>query len=369
MKAWIYDRSRDDGSGVYIFPETVPVPEVGPHEILIEVMGVSVCGTDEALFRGQVKDILDGIIPGHELFGKVLEVGPLVSRVQEEHSVCAESHYLLPEHEGEGIIGLWGPRSDGEPVPPINGGYTEYVVIPETCARIIPQRLVESGFWPSLLEGVGNDYKIAKYCQDFHLLKRVCIIGSGTHGLFTQLFVKHFGADELVVLEKDAYRRGFARGCGFADAVLDPADSLLTEKLMELTAGEMFDCVIDITHGTVEVLNLCFALVRDAGYLVLFGLYDDPGISIDGLHPNDIIFHNQRLRTRQADKNITIQGITGREGVWQILIQEVTNNPSIQEQILKPVSLMGPMDNLGDDTRRADREILKRVYAPFRKEG
>jgi threonine dehydrogenase-like Zn-dependent dehydrogenase len=141
------------------------------------------------------------------------------------------------------------------------------------------------------------------------------------------------------------------------------------EKLSELTGGEMFDCVIDITHGTAEVLDLCFDLVRDKGYLVLFGLYDDPSISIDGLHPNDIIFHNQRLRTRQKDKYVTIQGITGREGVWQILIQEVTNNPGIQEQIMKPVSLMGPLDNLGDDTRQADREVLKRVYEPFRKEG
>ena len=51
------------------------------------------------------------------------------------------------------------------------------------------------------------------------------------------------------------------------------------------------------------------------------------------------------------------------------MIQEVTNNKSMQEQILKPVSLMGPLDSLGDDTRRSDREILKRAYAPFRKEG
>jgi threonine dehydrogenase-like Zn-dependent dehydrogenase len=131
----------------------------------------------------------------------------------------------------------------------------------------------------------------------------------------------------------------------------------------------MFDCVIDITHGTQEVLDLCFKLVGDKGYLILFGLYDDPDISIDGLHPNDIIFHNQRLRSRKDGKTITIQGITGREGVWQILIQEVTNNKNMQAQILKPVSFMGPLDSLGDDTRRWDHEILKRAYAPFRKEG
>src|SRR6201987_3911943 len=83
------------GAGVYrdkgvVRVEQVPVPEVGPNEVLIKVAACGVCGTDiKKIFQRYVEPPQ---ILGHELAGTVVAIGAGVTRVQPGDRVMSFHH-------------------------------------------------------------------------------------------------------------------------------------------------------------------------------------------------------------------------------------------------------------------------------------
>ena len=57
--------------------EEVPVPEIGPGEMLVKVLSASICGTDLRIFHGNHRMYPEGTvrIPGHEVVGTIAAVG------------------------------------------------------------------------------------------------------------------------------------------------------------------------------------------------------------------------------------------------------------------------------------------------------
>ena len=365
MRAWTY-RSSALADGGHLELQNVPVPLPKPGELLVKVQCASVCGTDEDLFRGKFKHAHDGTIPGHELYGEIVALGENVRGFKIGQHVAAESHYVLPGYKEEGIIGLWGPRIHADQyLRALNGGYAEYAVIPTYCAHVVPDSLAHSDFLPSLLEGIGNDCLVAKHLFDNRLTGRIAVIGCGYHGLVTQMFAKSFGVQQLVAFEIDEHRLEMARSFG-ADAGLNSLDPDLDAKVAELTQGQGFDAVVDIAGGNRKVLDLCLKLVRPGGTVVLFGLYGDPSITLNGVPMNDIIFNKLEFTVDHEGKRIGVHGITGREGVWPYLIDTVASSPELQQRIMQLVTVMGPLDRLGPDTLSHDpKKVIKRAYLPF----
>ena len=368
MRAWVYhNQALVDGGHLSL--EKVPMPRPKPGELLLRILRVTVCGTDEDLFRGKFAEIYEGIVPGHEVFGEIVGLGSNVRGYEIGQKVVAESHYLLPGYLEEGVIGLWGPKvRAGEHLRPLNGGYAEYMVIPTYCAHVVPEVLNKPDFFPSLLEGAGNDCLVAKYLLDQGRLSRVAVVGCGTHGLFTQLFAKHFGVEQLAAFEIDEMRLAMAQEFG-ADFLLNPQAPDTDERVAEITEGKGFDAVVDTAGGHRSVLDFCLKCVGDGGALILFGLYGDPSITLDGLAINDIVFGMRDLDVVYDAKRVHAKGITGREGIWEYLIDAVAASPRLQKKLMLPVTIMGPLDSLGRDTLRFDRaKIMKRAYVGFGQE-
>lgn len=368
MKAWVYQKEAT-ADGPHIALKEVPMPKAMPGELLVKTRCVSVCGTDEDLFRGKFPHVQEGVIPGHELYGEIVDVGSNVRGYKLGQRVVAESHYVMPGYPEEGIIGLWGPSVNGEYLRPLNGGYAEYVTIPTYCAHVVPKVLSEPAFFPSLLEGVGNDALVAKYLFDNNLLGTVGIVGCGYHGLMTQLFAKNFGVKKLAAFEIDPARIERAKNFG-ADRVFNSISTDLMAEVAEFTGGPGFDAIVDIAGGSRKVLDQCLSLVRDGGTLVLFGLYGDSSVTLNGYKINDIIFHMREMVTEHDGKRIHVRGITGREGIWPYLIDTVATSPEIQKKIMSLVTVMGTMDRLGADTASLDTtKTIKRAYLPFAAAG
>jgi glycine C-acetyltransferase len=359
MQAWVY-RKQALGDGGHLSLEQVPVPQPMPGELLVRVKCASVCGTDEDLFRGKFAHAHDGTIPGHEMYGEIVALGDNVRGYKVGQHVAAESHYTLPGYREEGIIGLWGPRVDGEHyLRPLNGGYAEYAAIPTYCAHLVPEVLEKNGFFPSLFEGIGNDCLVAKHLFDNGLTGDVAVVGCGYHGLVTQMFAKSFGVKKLVAFEVDARRLELAREFG-ADAVVDSRSADLASM------NSSFDSVVDIAGGSQAVLDQCLGLVRDGGTVILFGLYGNPSIKLNGYAINDIIFHRMEFEIDHAGKRLHIHGITGREGVWPYLIDAVASSAELRSRIMRLVTVMGPLDRLGADTLVRDPlKVIKRAYTGF----
>lgn len=365
MRAWVYYNKVQPDRG-HLRLERVPVSKPSPGELLLKVVGVSVCGTDEDLFHGKFSEVYDGIIPGHEIFGEIVGWGSNIRGFEIGQKIVVESHYQIPGYIEEGVIGLWGPKIlTGGYLRPLNGGYAEYVAIPNYCAHLVPKTLDSSDFPPSLLEGIGNDCLIAKYLLDQGLLGIVAVVGCGPHGLFTQMFLKHFGVKHLAVFEIDRKRMELAKEFG-ANAVFDSLAKDIDKQVSDFTGGKGFDAVIDIAGGRETVLKTCFKYVKDRGTLVLFGLYGSEKVKLNGVPINDIIFGMRDLEVKYENKRIHVKGITGREGIWEYLIDTVAVSRELRRKIMKPVTVMGPLENLGRDTLKLNRKkVMKRAYTAF----
>jgi len=375
MKAWVYDKKKKDPDGVYIYQREVPVPTPPKKYVLLKVLGVSVCGTDEHLFRGDHPEVCDGTIPGHECYGEVIELGEGVAKgegatgVKVGDRIVAESHYVVDGCVGDGVLGYMGPaNADGERIPAIHGAYADYIVVPDYCCNVLPDGPLHAGFWPSLLEGMGNDYYIVHWMKQAGLLRgTIGVIGAGPHGLCTQLFARELAEEPLtlVSLEVSAYRRGFSRGFGVADMTASSLDPEIEDIIAEATDGKGFDVVIDGAGVREEVLDFAFDHTRDGGTTVLFALYDNPAITVAGHKPNELIFSKAEKTIEYKGKTINAKGITGREGIWQPLIRLAHESATIRSRMMDIVTVKGSLEKLREDTIHAHPEVMKRAYSPF----
>jgi threonine 3-dehydrogenase len=371
MKAWIYTKKGEFNT---LTLQDVPKPVCEADQVVLKIMGASVCGTDEQMFLGRVAGVEEGIIAGHEFFGEIVEIGPeanavLAKRGMDPVSVgtitASESHYHVGDLEDEGIIGLWGPLdNNGKRLRPLNGAYAEFIAVPADCIYPITKELTED-FWPSLIEAAGNDALIGQYLG-LQGAKTVGIVGCGPHGIYAQAFARHFGAEKIAAFEVDPYRLQFCRDLGTADTVFDSNDETLDEQVREFTSGKYFDAVVDIAGKFQAVLDMCIKYTRDDGILALFGLYGDPNIKIAGRKPDEIIFARDEFKLNVDGKNLNVVGITGRsDEIWKLLIDAVSKDKRLRDIIASPVKAMGPLNGLGKDTLNRDPKVFKRAYTAF----
>lgn len=364
MRAWVYRKDKTDPKGFHLFEERIPDPHPSPSQVLLKVEKVSVCGTDESLFKGDLKKVPDGVVPGHEFYGQILELGSEVKGLKVGQSVAGESHYHAPGDTAEGIIGLWGPEiKKNELLPPLNGAYAEYLCIPAECAYPVPAELVSEGFWPSLFEAIGNDYFLVKHSLRQSIPRHMGIVGCGPHGLFAQIFGRHFGIGQITAFEVDAFRRKFAADIAAADRVLDPRENLI-ERVKEATRGELFDVTLDMVGKQGQGFETCCETTADGGTIYLFGLFTGT-FSIQDMPGNEIIFKMKTLTHEYKGKKLRVEGITGREGIWHELIETVCKRKDLQDHLMKPIHVLGNLEQLGADTHTLKPEIMKRAYFAF----
>jgi threonine dehydrogenase-like Zn-dependent dehydrogenase len=365
MKAWVYRKDKSDPAGIHIFKEEVSQPAPEPNQVLLRVEKVSVCGTDEALFRGSLAKVPDGIIPGHEFYGEIVELGRDVRHLRVGQKIAGESHYQVPGVPDQGIIGLWGPEvRKGELLPPLHGAYSEYLVIPAECAHPVPGEMISEHFWPSLFEAVGNDYFLVRRVQHVRSVRYLGIFGAGPHGVFAQIFARHFAIPKIAAFEPDPFRRQFSENLGAADKVLDPTEDL-HNKVADFTDGNQFDVTIDMVGKQGQGFHSCCETTRDGGTILLFGLFSGDKFSINDVPGNELIFKMKTVNYEYKGKYLRLEGITGREGIWNELIQAVSQNILLQEQLMKPVQVKGTLEQLGPDTESHESGMLKRAYHAF----
>ena len=90
MKALVKSKAE---KGIWM--EDVPVPKIGPNDVLIKVFKSSICGTDLHIYSWDEwaqKTIPVGMTIGHEYVGHVAKVGSEVSEFKEGDRVTGEGH-------------------------------------------------------------------------------------------------------------------------------------------------------------------------------------------------------------------------------------------------------------------------------------
>ena len=239
MQAVVY-RGVDD-----LRVESVPVPAIGPDELLVKVAVCGVCPTD-------IKKIQYGTVPpprifGHETSGTVVRVGARVKkfslgdRVALHHHVpCLDCH--LCRHKSFAQCLTYKKTGITAGFEPAGGGYAEYVrvmsfVLPGVV-KIPSRNTFEEG---AMLEPVNT---VLKGVERLGLMRgdRVLVVGQGPIGLmFTRLLQL---AGMLVVgIDLMNVRLKLAKQFGAA-ATLNAGETRFRQKIQRLAGKQGFDAAI-----------------------------------------------------------------------------------------------------------------------------
>jgi threonine 3-dehydrogenase len=285
--------------------QDVPVPSPGPGEVLVKVKATAICGTDVHIYQwnkwaqGAVKNFPQTM--GHEFSGVVEALGEGVTSVAvgdhvagETHGPCGKCYQCLngQQHICANMM-LFGVHCDG--------CFAQYTVLPEICARKIPETLP----WDhaAMMEPLGTSVRSAMEAEPAGAV--VAVIGAGPIGLGAITALKALGATTVIASDVSKERLSVAREVG-ADHCFDPSRDDLVSEVMKLTDNVGVDAFIDAS-GNSRAIAGGFDFLRKGGRVILVGLPSEP-FTID-LGPK-VIF-----------KEATVIGIHGRKmfSTWTVM--------------------------------------------------
>lgn len=133
----------------------LPVPEPGPHEVLVQVLACGVCRTDLHIIDGELPPRHPGMVPGHEVVGRVVAAGPGATRFAVGTRIgipwlsgsCGHCAYCGARHENLCDT----PVFTGYDRP---GGFAEYTVADERYCFALPDAYDDAHAAPLLCAGL-----------------------------------------------------------------------------------------------------------------------------------------------------------------------------------------------------------------------
>lgn len=299
--------------------EDVPVPSVGPNDVLIHVSKSAICGTDLHIYMWDdwaKSTIKVGQTIGHEYVGHVAAFGSEVRGLKEGDRVTGEGHITCGrcrncrrgrKHVCEKTIGIGVDT---------NGAFAEYVKIPaENVLKIdshIPDEIV------AIMDPLGNATHTA---LSFPLIgEDVLITGAGLIGSMAVRVARFAGARNIVVTEVNQYRANLAKKMG-ATTVVNPKTESLQHAMKALKISG-FDVGLECSGSPIAFNELIQHMYR-SGKISLLGILPKK-TSVDW---TKIIFNG-----------LSLKGIYGREmfetwyQVEQMLLSGLDVSPVITHQ-------------------------------------
>ncbi|MEG0143799.1 MAG: L-threonine 3-dehydrogenase, partial [Akkermansia sp.] len=224
----------------------VPMPEVGPNDVLIRIYKTAICGTDLHIWNWDSwaqRTIPIGMHVGHEFCGVIESVGSAVTSYKpgeivsgEGHIVCgtcrnckAGRRHLCPNTLGVGV---------NRP-----GCFAEFLSIPQENVYRIPSEIPME--IASIFDPLGNAVHTA---LSWDLVgEDVLITGAGLIGSMAAAVCKHAGAKNIVVTDVNDYRLDLALRLGATRAINVTREKVSDVWRNELDMQEGFDIGLEMS--------------------------------------------------------------------------------------------------------------------------
>src|SRR5499425_1842779 len=265
--------------------EDVPVPDIHPDEILVNVKACGMCRSDVLLvdkfFQGY-GDIKPPVTPGHEITGVVNKIGVAVSK---SAGFEEGDHVVVAPGWGDGtcrhcLVG------DTQICPHVRwpgfgpyGGFAEFLPVPARYAIKVERRLKFEELAPLTDAGL-TPYRGIKKLRDAGALgpDRVFgVFGIGGLGSYAVQYAKLLGAGATVVaFARNPDKLAIAKQYG-ADHLIDikgKSASDVGKELKTATGQDKLDAIIDCA-GAPEMMQLGFALLAISGHYADVGFIGD----------------------------------------------------------------------------------------------
>jgi L-iditol 2-dehydrogenase len=265
MQAAVY-HGRDD-----VRIETVPVPKIGPGELLIRVHTCGICGTD-------LKKISTGShsaprIFGHETAGVVAAAGDgvdnfeLGDRVMVFHHIpCGECYYC--RHKTFAQCPTYKQVGCTAGFEPSGGGFAEYVRVMDWIVRRGTVRIPDSVSFEHacFVEPVNTCMKGIDTLR-LEAGETALVIGQGPIGIILSVLAKQTGA---TVITTDLYQKRLKIGESFGlTQSIDASRIDITKAIREATEGRGADATI-LAVGGNSLIETAMQATRPGGRVMLF---------------------------------------------------------------------------------------------------
>jgi L-iditol 2-dehydrogenase len=252
--------------------ETVPVPKIGPGELLVKVATCGVCGTD-------LKKIHTGShsaprIFGHEMAGTVVAVGEGVTRFEVgdrvmtfHHVPCGKCYYCRKQTPTQ--CELYKKVGVTAGFEPSGGGFAEYIRIMDWIVSGRGVVKVPDGVPFEQAAFVEPVNTVLKGVKQLNLQSddTVLVIGQGPIGLMHAVLAQRAGAR---VLTSDLYqeRHAIAAQYGLKNPIHAGSEDVV-KRVFEETEGRGADAVI-LAVGGNALIKTAMDAVRMGGKVLLF---------------------------------------------------------------------------------------------------
>lgn len=266
MRAAVYRGVND------IRVETVPVPAIGPGELLVKIATCGICGTD-------LKKIHTGShsaprIFGHEMAGTIVRAGQGVSAFQVgdrvmvfHHVPCGQCYYCRKKTPAQCL--LYKKVGSTAGLEPSGGGFAEYIrvmdwiVANRGVVRIPDGVPFEQAAFVEPVNTVLKGVKLLNLAAD----DTVLVIGQGPIGLMLAALSRRTGAH---VLTSDLYaeRHAIAANFGLHHPIHAGSEDV-HQRVLAATDGRGADAAI-LAVGANALIKTAMDAIRPGGRVMLF---------------------------------------------------------------------------------------------------
>jgi threonine dehydrogenase-like Zn-dependent dehydrogenase len=306
--------------------DAIPVPEVGPKDVLVRLKACGICGSDMHLYESDQDGYMlypglvkTPVVLGHELSGLVEKVGNQVSGLKPGDMVACEEMWWCGECD-PCRMGYFNHCLYLEEMGfTDNGGCEQYMKIHHKfCWKIndfkkvfrSEDKIFEAG---SLVEPACVSYN-AMFIRagGFKPGSAVAVWGAGPIGLGAIGLAKAAGAGKIIAFEPRKRRAEIAKEVG-ADETFDPfglqkAGTEPWQKVLELTGGEGVDMHVEAAGDPTFIMSQAEQCLAIGGKIVDIGRADRAA---------PVFFEIYQVRSLQAYGS---QGHAG-SGVWPNVIK------------------------------------------------
>ncbi|WP_292899402.1 L-threonine 3-dehydrogenase [Nitratireductor sp.] len=318
MKALVKSRPEEG-----LWMERVPVPEVGPNDVLIKVRKTAICGTDVHIWNWDEwaqNTVPVPLVTGHEFVGEVTEVGSAVTEYKPGQRVSGEGHIVCGHcrncragrgHLCHNTLGVGVHRA---------GAFAEFIALPQHNVVPIPDNIPDE--IAAIFDPLGNAVHTA---LSFDLVgEDVLVTGAGPIGIMGALVAQAVGARKVVITDINPGRLELAKKLGVQHTV-NAAEETLAEVMRQLGMTEGFDVGLEMSGAAPAFRDMIDAM-NNGGKIAILGIAP-AGFEIDW---NKVIF-----------KMLHLKGIYGREmfETWYKMIALVQTRLDVRDLITHRINV------------------------------
>lgn len=249
---------------------------LGPHDIHIEILYCGVCHSDLHMVRNEWGNSIFPMVPGHEILGKVIQVGKSVKRFKpgelamvgclvDSCRTCGSCKKGLQQYCEKGFVLTYNGPEPRNPGKITYGGYSTQIVVDEKFTLKVPKKFKKNqlpNLAPLVCAGI-TTYSPLRHWKIGHGTK-VGVVGLGGLGHMAIKFAHAMGA-EVVLFTTSKQKIKDGKKLGAQEVILSNQP-----EVMKKHAGT-FDFILNTVAAPHNLDPFIEQLERD-GTMCLVGL-------------------------------------------------------------------------------------------------